>query len=89
MGFKKIKGFSKFMGMPCDKLKKEIMVLSVSIQASRIKDSVSSGSPSSTYKLTPKGSKDLKRLVCSINYIARDVVSKSSGRRGWVFSVSF
>lgn len=77
---KKIKGFSKCMGMPCDKFEKEIMTLFVSIEAGLFKDYVSCVSPSSTW--------ELKRLDYSINYTSRDSGSNSGGRRGRVPSVS-
>jgi hypothetical protein len=83
---KKIKGFSKYLGMPVTE--KEIMALFTSIEASLFKGAVSCGSPSSTYKLTPKscnGSRELKRLDCSISYASRDIVSNMEVDMGEYF----
>lgn len=52
---KKIEGFSKFLGMPCDKFEKEIMVLFASIEANHIKHFLSKGFPCRSPQLTPKG----------------------------------
>jgi hypothetical protein len=84
---KKNEGFSKFIGMPCEKIEKEIMALFASIEASRNKNVFSNGSPSSTSMLAPKGGKELKRLDCSINYVSKDIAPKSGSRRGRVSSV--
>lgn len=83
---KKIKGVSKFLGMPCDEFEKEIMALFASIEANH-KDVLSKGFPSRSSELTPKASRELKRLDCSINYAFKRSTSKSSGRRRWVSSV--
>jgi hypothetical protein len=42
-----------------------------SIEASCNKDVLSKGSPSRSSQWTPKGSKELKRLDCSINYASK------------------
>jgi hypothetical protein len=38
-------------------------------------------------QLIPKGSRELKRLDCFINYASKGSTSKFASRRGWVSSV--
>jgi hypothetical protein len=70
-------------------LKRRLWSFSPLLKPGRNKDILSKSSLSRSSQLTPKGSKELKRLDSFINYVSKGSMSKSSGRRGWVSSVPF